>query len=403
MIFRLRDNEPEKTIGLWVDLAYLYQRKLGQPDNARVALEVAAKLSPTDPRVQAAIYAVGSEEPGAPKVEVAREAEAAWQQVAEGHRQRLARAPDDPAPLHDLVELHREGQRPDEALTAATVLVHLGVATEQERALERELAPRSLVRASSPISPTMLDQVRHSDDLPVVEQLMGLLSPVLSSVFPVGADRLGSDDGRRIEGSAGEALDDLLAYVSQQLGIDLPPLYWSDTLGAELAPLPAAELRLLVGTALLQPPSPSQAAFSAARALSCIGEGRRHIYGRRGAELKCALLSTLTLCREGFKVPDPAGEVAAFRQGIEASGLSVESLRKLIDRLLEQDKRIDLSQWMRAVRCTSARIGLLVCADLGAALRALHDDEATTRDLIDFALSGLYADLRQELGISVDV
>jgi tetratricopeptide (TPR) repeat protein len=393
LIFRLRDSEPEKTIGLWTDLAYLYMQKLGQPDNAKVALQVALKLSPGDPRVQAAMDAAGA----------APAPQRSWQPVAEGHRQRLLAAPEDPEPLHDLVALHRQGNRPDHLLTAATILVHRGAATQEEHSLYRELAPRGLVRASKPISPLMLDGLRHPDDLPLVEQLMGLLSPVLSQVYPVSTGQFGGAEAQRIEGGAGETLDGLLAYVEGQLGISLPPLYWSDSLARDLAPHPAEELRLMVGTGLQGASSEALVVFVAARALSCVGQGRRHIYGRRGAELKTAILATLVLCRPSMKIPDPDGEIQRFKAGIEESDVPAERLSELMTQLLAQDKRINLSQWVRAVRCTSARIGLLACADLGAALDALGEDAYTGNDLVSFALSEAYSELRQQLGISVDV
>lgn len=392
MIFRLRDKDPLKTVPLWVDLAYLYHNKLDQHENARLALQVAQRLSPNDLRVQAALNAID-------KAEVPE-----WRQVAEGYLRQLETAPETLEPLRNLVAFHMTGGRADLAFTAATLLVQSGKAEEAELHLYQELAPKAFIRASGPIPDEAVQRVRHPDDLEAVERLMAAVSAVLSSVFPVQLEDHGSGEDRLLEeGALPEPFGATVRYVSQQLGVELPPLYTTDSLPDEMMPLPGAHARVLVGARLLVSTDESLVAFAAARALSSVESGRRDIYGRRGSDLKAAVLGTLSACRPQIQPPDPDGSIQRFREALEPAGIERSVVAELVDKLLAKDAKINLSQWIRAVRCTAGRIGLLLCADIKAPLDALQADPFTARDLFLFALSEDYAELRRSLGISVAV
>ena len=76
-------------------------------------------------------------------------------------------------------------------------------------------------------------------------------------------------------------------------------------------------------------------------------------------------------------------------------------LSEKIDTLLDKGGQVNLSEWMRSVRRTSARIGLAVSGDLTSALASLEDEQQTVEDLIDFALSPLYQRLREERGLAL--
>lgn len=390
MIFRLRTKEPMKTVPLWVDLAYLYLNKLKQPDNARLALEVAGKLAPNDPRVRAALNASG-----------AAQTQQQWRQVAEGYRRQVTAEPDNLEPLHDLFQLHAQGSRPDEAFVAAAVLVHGGLANEQEQRLCAEQGTDEWIRPSRAPTAEELQRIRHPDDLEAVEQLMATLAAVTSAAFPVTLEEHGSAPGRRIdEKGLPEPFGAVVRFVAEQLDRPVPPLFGTGKLGAEMAPLPG-EPRMLVGDELLASADETRIAFAAGGALYSMPPGRRNIFGRRGTQLKVVVLGTLAHCRPGMTPPDPDGAIAAFREQLERGELDREELGRLVGAVLVQDSKINLSQWMRAIRCTAARVGLLFCTDIRPALAAVAGEPHTCRDLIGFALGEPYLALRRALGISV--
>jgi uncharacterized protein YihD (DUF1040 family) len=169
-----------------------------------------------------------------------------------------------------------------------------------------------------------------------------------------------------------------------------------------MSPLPGEEPRILIGAELLIARDETTVAFAVARALNAITAGRRNIFGRRGTDLKVAVLGTLSLCRN-IDPPDPDGSIKQFREAVAESGIDQKELTDLVDDLLVHDSKVNLSQWMRAVRCTAARVGLLFCADIRPPLATLSDDAYTMRDLTLFALDETYVELRRNLGISVSV
>jgi CheY-like chemotaxis protein len=392
LIYRLRSKEPMKTVTLWVDLAYLYQTKLQQPKNARLALDVASRLSPNDPRVKAALNAMG-------KVRETQQ----WRQVAEGYRRQLIAEPDNLEPLRDLVELHMQGERFDRAFLAASLLAHNEMAGKKEVRVCRDRAPESFTRISRPPTPEELAKVQHQDDLSQVEKLVAALTPAMSSCLPITLEGLGTSEDRRVEPSDLPGLiGDIARYVSEKLDRPLPPFYVTEQLTTEMSPLPGEEPRILIGAELLIARDETTVAFAVARALNAITAGRRNIFGRRGTDLKVAVLGTLSLCRN-IDPPDPDGSIKQFREAVAESGIDQKELTDLVDDLLVHDSKVNLSQWMRAVRCTAARVGLLFCADIRPPLATLSDDAYTMRDLTLFALDETYVELRRNLGISVSV
>jgi len=391
LIFRLRTKKPMETLPLWLDLAHLYQTRLGQPENAKLALEVASRLSPGDSRVRAALDVAGAIEE--------------WREVAEGYQRQLSTEPENLEPLRNLCDLHLKGGRHDWAFVAACLLDHHGMASEAgEQRLLQELAPGKMLRQSRPPTAMDLQQIRHADDLTSVENLMSALAPVMAEVLPVSLEHHGSSESQLLKpGQLFEPFWTTLSHVAEQLGQPIPPLYATDQLTAEMVPLPGAQARVLVGLQLLSSKDETAIAFTAARVLSSTTPGRLHIHGRRGTDLKVAVLATLAHCRPGVTPPDPDGAVARFGQAIGAKGLDRDQLEQLITDLLAQDSKVNLSQWMRAVYCTTARVGLLFCADIRPALDTLRYEPHAIRDLTTFALGQGYAQLREELGIAVTV
>src|SRR5690606_38668292 len=48
LIYRVAGSEPALELGLWLQLGELYRVQLAEPDNARIAYQSAARLSPSD-------------------------------------------------------------------------------------------------------------------------------------------------------------------------------------------------------------------------------------------------------------------------------------------------------------------------------------------------------------------
>jgi tetratricopeptide (TPR) repeat protein len=392
LIFRLREKEPLKTVPLWVDLAYLYLRRFGRADQAKVALQVAVKLAPNDPRVKAALQALGES--------TSQE----WPQVAEGHRQRWRTSPNDLTPLHGLVAMHLAGNRPDHALTAASILGYLGAANESEQRFLRQLKPKGLLQTARPLESAQLKILRLPEDDENVESLMAHLSPLLSTHYPMVPEALGSGEDKQLEEDSLPArFTSAARYAARRLGTSLPPLYVSTTLGLEAMPFAEERERIAVGQELLDSTDEARIAFALARALSCLPRGRRHLFSRPVAELKEPVLATLALFRTSIGSSDTTSDrIAGWQEALRGLLATTSPLEELIGLLLK-DPKINLSAWRRAVRRTSARAALLVGADLGAALQAVAGEADIQQDLMDFVLGETYAELRRALSCSAAV
>ncbi len=381
LIFRLREKDPIRTVPLWIDLAYLYLNHLGKLEDAKVSLQVAQKLSPDAPQVQAALNTFGDH--------TAQN----WHPIAEGYRQRLRANPEELSPLHRLFAIHQTGGRPDHALVAATILAHHEAATPEEQALHKQRAPGTLIRAPRPLEHSALREIRGDESQDIVLQMMACLSPLLSSFSPVSLEDLGSsEEDHLIEIAWPYPFSSVFKYVRQQLGVT-PRLYSSSSLGLDMIPFPGSEEACIVGNTLVDSDDEALIAFCAARALSCVDPGRRHLFSRRIVDLKGPIIATLAHFRESFSPPDADGSQAAFQVALKESSTDLEPLNLIVQQLFTSTK-INLSEWRRIVRRVSARVGLIVSADLGTALRAVDSESHVFNDLINFALGETYAKLR---------
>jgi hypothetical protein len=172
----------------------------------------------------------------------------------------------------------------------------------------------------------------------------------------------------------------------------LPALFQSETLGVECVPVPGEERQLVIGHELIKASDEARVAFALARALSCISRGRRHLYTRRVSEFREAILATLSFFKTEIQAPDPEGKIAAFKAALGASAINKNHLGELVNQLVQQGK-LNLSEWRRAVRQSSSRVGILLCNDLRVGLIALRDEPEIIPQFMDFTLGENYPEI----------
>ena len=378
MIMRLRESDPEKTLPYWLELAYLYRDQLERPEDAALALKVAARLAPDDNRVRAAFASIAN-------------VAAPWQDIAEGHRQRLAAHPEDPAPLFELFALHREAGREADQLVVAAILETMGQAGAEHLALLARLrASDPPLVSAEPLSDRLLSAMRHPADELGTEAVLDTLTEVLEAYFPVPPEQLGIANPREL---AVSQLPELIAEAFRQaaslLRLAMPGFVLSRA-ALPMAPIPGRADLIVISELLLSQQDRRLLLFLATRALACSRRGRREVFLRRGGDLRAALLAALKASRPGFRVADPDGRIAALSEHLAREPETLLALSPLLDRLFSSERQFNLSEWMRGVRRSSARLALLTCGDVTTALRALDSEPATLRDLVDFSLSATY-------------
>lgn len=386
LIMRMRESDPFGTLSLWFELADIYLEKLNQPENAKLALDVARKLAPNDPRIATVEYALGKA-----KEDLSEEK---YEELVEGYRKQFLNNTTDVEPLHKLYALLQKRERRREQIDVGSILLVNGHATYQEREETLALRKMQAEQNKNPFSQDEFDRIRHPSDDLRTERIIATFADDLMEMFPVN-ERLGvagAIDLKSVPASIANSLNE----VCQFLSIELPALYLtSEPIG--FAPLPGKNAGLIVGESMLETEEIHKIKFLATRALSSISPGRREVFVRRGTALKVGFLGALSAARPSVPVADPDGKVAEFRNRLVASG-AVEPLRVLLDDLFGAGGKLNLSEWMRGVQRSAARIGMIMSGDLLTSLESLAEDISTRDDLIAFSLSEEYLTIVDKRG-----
>ena len=124
-------------------------------------------------------------------------------------------------------------------------------------------------------------------------------------------------------------------------------------------------------------------------------------------ELTAIVHAAFKLCQPSAPVPNPAlygPYLTLFQKMLPPDRL--ESLASLVPWLIESWRDLDIAAWRAAAERTADRAGLLLCGDLGAAVRMLHASRGMAAgpavlDLIRWSVSEGHLGLRDMLGISV--
>jgi hypothetical protein len=206
-----------------------------------------------------------------------------------------------------------------------------------------------------------------------------------------------------------------LYYASGVLGMEPPPTFQNPEDPGGLSFLHAHTPAIVLGAAALAHELPGQpSAFIAGRHLTYYRPGLyiRHIVPT-GTGLRAWLFAAIKLVVPAFPIKpeleQPVAENQALIEQILTGGVR-DTLQSLVTKLLNAGA-IDLKKWTNGVDLSADRIGLLLAHDLEVALemiRALDDSgggaagKERTKELLLFAVSEEYFQIRQKLGIGID-
>jgi hypothetical protein len=177
----------------------------------------------------------------------------------------------------------------------------------------------------------------------------------------------------------------------------------------------AHEPSILLGQAALETQVSTQMlAFLAGRHLSYFRPGFyvRHLIPT-GTSLKAWLFAAIKHCVPNFPIaPDLQGPVAEALTPMASmvAGQQKDLLSSTVSKLLQSGGAIDLKKWVAAIDLTADRVGFLLAHDLQATtelIRAVEHDSSVPvkermKEIVLFAVSDPYFDLRKKLGISID-
>lgn len=285
----------------------------------------------------------------------------------------------------------------DADLVAAMVRIASGDETEADRALYDERRPRMLPRARKTMSRELWHLLAHPDDEADVGALAELLAPAIQALHPVTLADLAADPAARLpDESLPPAFRGLRDYCAELLGLPPAPVYAHPDFGGDVHVGATGELVLLAGDDALTAPDRPELGFRIARATTYLWPGRAAGASRPARVLRGLILS---LFREVTAASDDGGE-EPVRAALAALDPTVrEQARALVSRLLARAPDHNLTRWAQSLGRTADRFGLVVCGDVPVARRLAEGDG---HDLLEFAASPAFLELRAALGLTVD-
>jgi hypothetical protein len=155
---------------------------------------------------------------------------------------------------------------------------------------------------------------------------------------------------------------------------------------------------LLCGSTLLEQPDSVDLGFRLGRALALAPTGRLAGSVRSGGQLRPYVMAALAAARGSLRFEGPAFEGA--RDAIAALDAPARTaIVEVSQQLARKYGSLNLTAWAKGLGRLATRLSLVICADLLRVGRAVADeeDQAALDDLLAFALSLDYFDLRQEL------
>jgi CheY-like chemotaxis protein len=388
----LGDQDQPWAATLWHRLAKLYHQSLRQPDRARIACDAGLKLCPDDRPLQEL------------RAELDRVVPERWPEAVLGYRSLLKSEPGQPEPIHLLCELHAKAGRIDAAYVAASAAIARRVATESERGIyQREVAQAVARRASRPLAREEWERLRHADDDPTLASLFLALTPLITRLHPLRLDDFDvKRDSLRELAQLPEAFVEPLRELAGTLGVGLPAIAFQPHLGDDIQPLGVEPSLLLVGVDALAGSEPVALRFLLARSLTLLRPGQAIAGWRPRRVLRGYILATLSSAFPELAIPDPDGQVATIKAELHKLAGLEETVRETVAGLHKRFKRLNLADWQRGIQETADRVGLLLCGDLPAAAElAANRSAEAERELLDFALSETYGELRARLGLDL--
>lgn len=389
-----------------VELAELYDTKLGSPSRAIEHLEEAQELEP-DNRERAELLAEL----------YARDPETYFDKAVTTLASVLRESPYHAGALTLLRQLYTDAKHTDGAFCLCQAKYALSLAEPDEERFFRRFRSDAPVRVSAPLSERDWSETLLHDSIDrTLTRLFSVIEPAVLAAQSLELEELGYAAEDAVDSAdrtypIGQSLSAALAL----LGIDAPSIFENPEEDTGLSFLHAQRPAILLGNAALNADIPAQAAaFIAARHVSYFRPG---LYLRQVAPsqtaLKTWLIAAVKSCTPDVPVPpeleSPVAEALAALERELSDGARSE-LAGIVREMLESGASLDLKQWITGVDLTADRAGFVASNDLETALEIVKasDEQSSSvpitervEELIRYAVSPAYLALRESLGIAI--
>ena len=376
---------------IWLALGGLYENELADRNSARIAYDTAARLAP------------GHLESVRKSLELNAEDPTRWREIAHALASEWHLHPSDSKPALRLLALFQQQGHQEAVASTAAAMVLRDIADPSVRKLAEEGRPHALPKIPGPLPANLLERAGYRPEERDLEQLAALL--VETSVLkPFSRDELGlvASDLPLPADTQPPAFRSILQYVSGLFQTDVPeavislPVLGGDARMADVRP-PA----LLCGQLLLETEDTVELGFRLSRAMALCAPGRRAGAARSGGQMRPYFIAALALANAA----GPVKGAAAMEASIAITALDSDAQARILEAVQAIKQKYDnlnLSVWGRGLSRVATRVALIVTGDLLRVGRAVVEEEgpAALDDLLAFALSVEYLDLRQDLGLT---
>lgn len=400
------DNK-DLEFNLWHNLGLIYRDRLGNVNSAIEAFKMAARNTP-DEAVERQILAE--------LYENTNQIEAA---IGE-HSIVLQKDPLRAEPYRALYNLALKMHDYDRAWCMCSALVFLGQAGKEEQQFFEDYRPRGMIQVKNRLdNEQWVKNLFHKDENIFIGKIFEMVTPaaiVARTQMLARTKQLPVVDRRFKQDPATSTVTfaKTFGWAGQVLGVQLPELYVRNDLPGALVALTTRPPSSVAGQSVLTGFKPEELTFIVGKHLSYY-RGEHYIRNLFPTlnDLKVVFFSAIKIVQSEFKVPDDmaqavnqtVAEFVKYMQPVER-----DSLRLVVQKFIEDGAKADLKRWMQAVDVTSARAGLLLCADLEIAKKIIASEPQLPGDLappekmkelLVFSVSEQYLALRKTLGIAI--
>jgi tetratricopeptide (TPR) repeat protein len=400
-------SQPDLEYNLWHNLGLIYRDRLADTNSAIEAFKMATRYKP-DEAVERQILAE--------LFEASDQLEAA---IGE-HAIVLQKDPMRIDPYRSLYKLYLKMHEYDRAWCMCAALAFLKKADEEEQRFFEDYRPRGMIQVKSRLdNEQWVKNLFHKDENLFIGKIFDMITPaaIVAKTNQLRAARqLPVLDKRFKQDPATSTVTfaKTFGWAAQVLGVPSPELYVRNDVAGALVAVPAAPPASVAGQTVLTGFTPQELTFIVGKHLAYY-RGEHYIRNLFPTlnELKVMFFAAIKIVMPEFAVPpemaqavnQTASELVKYMQPIQR-----DSLRIVVQKFIEDGAKADLKRWLQAVELSSARAGLLLCADLEIAKKIIAAEPQLPGDLppadklkelIVFSVSEQYFALRKALGIAV--
>jgi hypothetical protein len=328
---------------------------------------------------------------------------------------RIRRSPTDVSAHMELYDIYVARGDLDRAWCAAQCLVALGAATaEAQRDFDDHRATTLIAPRAGLTQSGWYDQLFHPEEEVLTGQIFSLIAPAVLLGRVTALRR----DGKLLTPAPAQRQDPAQATVTAVrampwaaaiLGLPLPPLYVDRERDDGYRHVPGVPPFTLIGKRALSGRSQLELAFLAGRHLSFYrNEHFVKTLFSSVPDLEDLFLAALVIGNPGLPIADDMKKrVTPIANAIQPmlEPAQLDNLRGCFLRFVEEGGRTNLQRWSASSEKTACRAGFLLSNDLQTALKLLEAEERGLgelgKDLLAFAVSERYFQLRRQLGIAI--